>query len=99
MIDYGEFCEIDRRYPLVLFPAFRLQDMMQRGSLGEYQWVKIIEGYTKTRQIEEYKASHGGKLPPDPFGTRMGKMFCPCMYRERVHIKMGKDMDDKHRRG
>jgi hypothetical protein len=34
LIDYGEFLEIDRRYPLILFPAFRLQDVMQRNSLG-----------------------------------------------------------------
>ncbi len=35
LIDYSEFLEIDRRYPLILFPAFRLQDVMQRNSLGE----------------------------------------------------------------
>lgn len=34
LIDYSEFLELDRRYPLVLFPAFRLQDMMQRNTLG-----------------------------------------------------------------
>jgi hypothetical protein len=36
LIDYSEFVELDRRYPLVLFPAFRLQDMMQRKTLGKY---------------------------------------------------------------
>jgi hypothetical protein len=35
LIDYGEFGQIDARYPLVLFPAFRLQDVMQRNSLGK----------------------------------------------------------------
>jgi Ca2+-binding EF-hand superfamily protein len=35
LIDYSEFVEIDRRYPLVLFPAFRLQDVMQRNTLGK----------------------------------------------------------------
>lgn len=35
LIDYNEFVELDRRYPLVLFPAFKLQDMMQKYSLGE----------------------------------------------------------------
>lgn len=37
LIDYSEFLEIDRRYPLILFPAFRLQDVMQRSSLGKLQ--------------------------------------------------------------
>jgi len=36
LIDYQEFGQINDRYPLVLFPAFRLQDVMQRNSLGKY---------------------------------------------------------------
>ena len=44
LIDYGEFVEINRRFPLVLFPAFRLQDMMQKNTLGTIQWhIAIIE--------------------------------------------------------
>ena len=36
LIDYSEFLELDRRYPLILFPAFRLQDTLQRNSLGKF---------------------------------------------------------------
>lgn len=97
LIDYGEFQEIDRRYPLVLFPAFRLQDTMQRNSLGEATWLKVIEGYNEQRIIEEYKATHGGRLPPDPPLKMLGKMFFPCFYRERVHVKLGADMEARHR--
>ena len=35
LIDYKEFILIERRYPMILFPAFKLQDCMQRFSLGE----------------------------------------------------------------
>ena len=35
LIDFKEFIELDRRYPLILFPAFRLQDRMQKMTLGE----------------------------------------------------------------
>jgi len=35
LIDYSEFLTLDSRYPLILFPAFRLQDTMQRNSLGD----------------------------------------------------------------
>ena len=35
MIDFNEFMELDKRYPLVLFPAFRLQDRMTKKTLGE----------------------------------------------------------------
>ena len=35
LIDFNEFMELDKRYPLVLFPAFRLQDRMTKKTLGE----------------------------------------------------------------
>jgi len=97
LIDYAEFLELDRRYPLVLFPAFRMQDRMQRWSLGEMGWLSVIEGYAKTKKIEEYKAAHGGRLPPDPILTKIGKILFPCMYRKKVHIKVGASMEAKHR--
>lgn len=96
LIDYNEFIELERRYPLILFPAFRLQDSLQSFSLGASQWLKIIEEHTRMRKIEEYKALHGGKAPPEPFGRRMGKAFCPCFYKERVHIKLGAEMEARH---
>jgi hypothetical protein len=97
LIDYAEFCELERRYPLILFPAFRLQDSLQRKSLGETRWLRIIENYNKQKRIEEYKATHGGKLPPDSLSTKIAKTFCPCMFKERVHIKLGADMEARHR--
>ena len=42
-IDFHEFVEFERRYPVALFPAFRLQQAMQRRSLGEGAWIKIME--------------------------------------------------------
>merc|ERR1712139_250468 len=43
LIDFSEFQELDRRYPLVLFPAFRLQDRMQKMTLGESGWKGIMK--------------------------------------------------------
>lgn len=97
LIDYNEFIELEKRYPLILFPAFKLQDALQRASLGESTWLRIIEDYNKLKRIEEYKATHGGKLPPDPLFTRIGKLFCPCFYHERVHVKLGAQMEARHR--
>jgi len=39
----------------------------------------------------------GGRLPPDPLFTKLGKIILPCLYRERVHIKLGADMENRHR--
>lgn len=126
LIDYQEFGQINDRYPLVLFPAFRLQDVMQRNSLGmratptlfiltllgqfltvlltfsltcsgEQAWLGVIENYQRSKQIEEYKAQHGGRLPPESPVKMLGKLFCPCFFRQRVHIKVGLDMENRHR--
>lgn len=35
-IDFDEFRELNRRYPMVLFPAFRLQDAFRRKTLGAW---------------------------------------------------------------
>lgn len=91
-IDFQEFLEVEKRFPIVMFPAFRLQDTMQRGSLGENAWVKIKENYTKAKRDEEYRLSHGGRSPPDSFTVGLMKTFLPCLHRERVFISVGADM-------
>ena len=88
LIDYSEFLEIERRYPLVLFPAFRLQDTMQKNSMGELAWLEIISDYSENKRIEEYKATHGGRAPPEPFLTTIGKMVMPCMYKTKAFSKL-----------
>ena len=97
LIDYSEFLEIERRYPLIMFPAFRLQDTMQRSSLGEGGWLKVIENYERTKRVEEYKARNGGRPPPDSWEVAIGKLLLPCLFRERVHINVGAGMEARHR--
>ena len=41
VIDFREFKALDRRFALMLFPIFRLQQKMQRLTLGERDWVEI----------------------------------------------------------
>jgi len=89
LIDYSEFLELDRRYPLVLFPAFRLQDRMQKISMSEKMWLHVVENFSRQKKIEEYKATHGGRLPPDPPLTMIGKLFCPCLYRTKAKVRIG----------
>ena len=83
LIDFQEFIELDRRYPLILFPAFRLQDRMQHKTLGAASWVKIHEGIQKQRRIKEYMEAHGGQRPPDPPITRCLKKICCCFYSDK----------------
>lgn len=75
LIDRDEFRELNRRYPLILFPAFRLQDRMQRSTLGEKRWTKVHRALHKKQRVEEYRNTHGGDFPPLSSWEKIVKMF------------------------
>ncbi len=58
-------------------------------STGENAWLAVIERYENNKRVEEYKATHGGRAPPDPPLTAVAKTLFPCFFREKVHIVMG----------
>eukprot|EP00753_Platysulcus_tardus_P013438 PLAT3679.17.p1 GENE.PLAT3679.17~~PLAT3679.17.p1 ORF type:complete len:441 (+),score=146.00 PLAT3679.17:55-1323(+) len=68
LIDFDEFKLINRRYPMVFYPAFRLQDRMQKRILGARTWAKIMAARQKHVAEEEYRALHGGLPPPKSRG-------------------------------
>ncbi len=37
-IDFGEFTDMDKSYPMLLYPAYRLQESMMEKTLGEKWW-------------------------------------------------------------
>ena len=39
----------------------------------------------------------GGKGPPDKFHKMVLKLLLPCFFTEKVHIKLGGDMEKRHR--
>jgi len=100
LIDFNEFIELDRRYPLVLFPAFRLQDRMQRVTLGQYAWVDIHKSIQKTKNIQEYMDAHGGQRPPPPLMKKICRAICPCLTSKERIIVMDtlKNAQDKDRK-
>lgn len=65
LIDFNEFKALNLRFPLVLFPAFRLQEAIQQKTLGEAEWLKVNEAITAKRRREDYMAKHGGAPPPE----------------------------------
>ncbi len=88
LIDFNEFMELDKRYPLVLFPAFRLQDRMMKKTLGEREWVRVHENINREKKIREYMEAHGGQRPPDSFVTKHLKKICRCFFKKerQIHI-------------
>nr|CCA23416.1 conserved hypothetical protein [Albugo laibachii Nc14] len=41
LLDFKEFKVLNARFPLLLFPSFRLQETMQRSTLGQRQWMTL----------------------------------------------------------
>ena len=79
LIDFDEFNILNRRYPLVLFPAFRLQDNMQKATLGEDGWAKVGRRVFKANYIAEYMKVHGGEMPQESFFKKLSNCFQPTV--------------------
>ena len=80
LIDMDEFRELNRVYPMVLFPAFRFQDNLQKGSLGSNGWVRILKRKAKLARLEDYRENHKGQLPPVSGYIGFCSKLCPCVY-------------------
>jgi hypothetical protein len=83
LIDYKEFVEICDKFPMIMYPAFRLQDNLQKKSLGEQTWLRVIQDYTARQRVEEYKVTHGGRLPPVPRSRSILMKLFPCCFRKK----------------
>jgi hypothetical protein len=64
LIDFDEFCDLNRRYPMIFYPAFRLQDSLQ-ALLGRGRWTAALRHKARRERIEEFKLAHHGELPPE----------------------------------
>ena len=61
VIDFAEFRALHKQFPLILYPAFRLQDAMQAATLGRAQWKKILEAYVRQQRDDAWSSAHFGK--------------------------------------
>jgi Ca2+-binding EF-hand superfamily protein len=51
-----EFISINQRYPLVFFPAFRLQDRVRRRTLGLLRWQSVIKAFEAQQEKQRVEA-------------------------------------------
>jgi Ca2+-binding EF-hand superfamily protein len=95
LIDFDEFNILNRRYPLVLFPAFRLQDNMQKATLGAEGWTKVGRRVFKANYIAEYMKVHGGEVPQETFFKKLSNCFQPTIEVQMAHrITQQGEFDD-----
>lgn len=74
-LSYEEFSAFEAQYPMVLYPAFSIQDKMQKWTLGEEAWRLLMADYARNLEIVKYKLDHDGKLPKDTPMKQMNTFF------------------------
>ncbi|GAB9462926.1 hypothetical protein Gpo141_00000407 [Globisporangium polare] len=63
LLDFEEFKIMNKRYPMLLFPCFRLQDRMQKSTLGESHWLQLQKRLYQKLKLENYQRKNNGALP------------------------------------
>jgi len=81
-INFDEFKEMDRRFPLVFFPAFRLQDRMRRKTLGIKVWDSIEKEIRYQQNKERYAEANGGQ-PPEDLSDSIKRKYLPFLWSKR----------------
>lgn len=77
VIDFQEFAIINHRYPLVFFPAFRMQLALQEFTLGSAYWAKIMERKQFMRMVQKHREANGGRFPKEPLRAKV-KRWLTC---------------------
>lgn len=60
MISFPEFKELNRSFPLLLQPAFELQAHMHEHTLGDRDWVKVMENMAHSQLEHDLKEKQFG---------------------------------------
>lgn len=74
LISFREFKQIHHHFPLVLYPAFKLQNAIHENVGGTSFWVKVMKFREKERLRNEYIATHGCE-PPLTWKDRLKRLF------------------------
>jgi hypothetical protein len=70
-MDLEQFKRLNDRFPMVLYPAFRLQDNIQRATLGLQAWSDIARRVNAERSIAAKLAESGGIAIRSTLSSRM----------------------------
>ena len=99
LIDFDEFTTLNRRYPMVLFPMFRLQDKMQRWTLGLKRWNTIMKTQHKLDKIREWRFTHGGEMPPETCCSRLTRCGAIPLGADEDMADVEREMAAKQQKG
>eukprot|EP00614_Pseudopedinella_elastica_P021331 CAMPEP_0172628264 /NCGR_PEP_ID=MMETSP1068-20121228/160735_1 /TAXON_ID=35684 /ORGANISM="Pseudopedinella elastica, Strain CCMP716" /LENGTH=359 /DNA_ID=CAMNT_0013438395 /DNA_START=12 /DNA_END=1091 /DNA_ORIENTATION=- len=109
-LTFWEFRELNRKYPLLLMPAFDIQDKMQEHTLGSNVWVKVQENVSHAEDIlRQEEEQFGMPVAETKWETRLqrfgfARTYAPIdldyinsMRPSRIYLKKeeAKDSDDE----
>jgi hypothetical protein len=66
MMDFRQFKNSNTRFPLTLFPAFRLQDKIRQTILGAAAWLDISRRIEEEKEREIYRRKFNKEMPLSP---------------------------------
>ena len=47
----AEFLRIQDKFPMIFFPAFRIQDVLRRATLGTDRWLDLVGAFDREQRI------------------------------------------------
>ena len=90
LLDFNEFKLINKAFPMVFYPAFKMQQMFQQQVLGEKWWTGLRERMHEKKMIEDYMALHDGRKPPVPCMKKFTRCLFPCCFRQSTPMMLDK---------
>ncbi|RHY29567.1 hypothetical protein DYB32_005048 [Aphanomyces invadans] len=78
LLDFPEFIEMNRKFPLVFWPLFHFQETVQEKTLGKRVWAKIHARQLKIDAWRNYMTRFLGRAPPLTWQER----WCGCISKD-----------------
>mmetsp|Transcript_60627 Transcript_60627/g.121612 ORF Transcript_60627/g.121612 Transcript_60627/m.121612 type:complete len:408 (+) Transcript_60627:58-1281(+) len=91
-IDFHEFHELNQHYPMLLQPAFGLQDKLQEHTLGERDWIKILENIHHAEVDREKRMTTFGMPMRLTLGRRVASTLGLVRWWPRMDVDYINDM-------
>jgi len=85
-IEFHEFRKLDQHYPMLLQPAFGLQDKLQEHTLGERDWIKILENIHHAEVEREKRMAAFGKPMRLTLGRRVASKLGLVRWWPRMDV-------------
>lgn len=97
LISFREFKKIHHFFPIVMHPAFALQDKMHVKIGGRGFWVNVMKAREKERARNEYIETHGCEPPVTGLERVKNTIFCRTKKKQTVSsgLKRRKKKKDK----